>query len=38
MTKISAVQPRPEEAATMPYAPAVSVEAPAELLFISGAT
>src|SRR3974377_1460421 len=38
MTKIAAVQPRPEEAATMPYAPAVSVETPAELLFISGAT
>ena len=38
MTHIEAVQPRPEEAATMPYAPAVSVETPAELVFISGAT
>jgi 2-iminobutanoate/2-iminopropanoate deaminase/2-aminomuconate deaminase len=38
MSKIETVQPRPEEAATMPYAPAVSVETPAELVFISGAT
>ena len=38
MSKIETVQPRPEEATTMPYAPAVSVETPAELVFISGAT
>ena len=38
MTRIKAVQPRPEEASTMPYAPAVSVDTPAELVFISGAT
>lgn len=38
MGKIKAVQPKPEEAATMPYAPAVSLETPAELIFISGAT
>ena len=38
MLKIEAVQPVPSEAATMPYAPAVSVETPAELIFISGAT
>jgi enamine deaminase RidA (YjgF/YER057c/UK114 family) len=35
---IKAVQPRPEEARTMPYAPAVSVETPAEFVYISGAT
>jgi 2-iminobutanoate/2-iminopropanoate deaminase len=38
LTKIEVVQPRPEEAGTMPYAPAVSVEMPAELVYISGAT
>ena len=38
MTKIEPVQPKPEKAASMPYAPAVSVETPAEFLFISGAT
>src|SRR5579864_8099985 len=38
LTNIQAVQPKPEEAATMPYAPAVSLETPAELIFISGAT
>jgi len=38
MDRIKAVQPRPDQAATMPYAPAVSLETPAELIFISGAT
>ena len=38
MTKIEAIQPIPEQAATMPYAPAVSVQMPAELIFISGST
>ena len=38
MLKIEAVQPKPEQAATMPYAPAVSVVTPAEFIFISGAT
>lgn len=38
MTKIEAVQPIPEQAAAMPYAPGVSVQMPAELIFISGAT
>jgi 2-iminobutanoate/2-iminopropanoate deaminase/2-aminomuconate deaminase len=38
MVKIEVVQPRPDQAATMPYAPAVSVQMPAELIFISGAT
>ena len=32
------VQPRPELEALMPYAPAVRIEAPADILFISGAT
>jgi enamine deaminase RidA (YjgF/YER057c/UK114 family) len=35
---IQAVQPRPDQAATMPYAPAVCVQTPAEFIFISGAT
>lgn len=38
MFKIEAVQPKPEQAPTMPYAPAVSVQTPAEFIFISGAT
>jgi 2-iminobutanoate/2-iminopropanoate deaminase len=38
MLKIEAVQPRPEQASTMPYAPAISVQTPAEFIFISGAT
>lgn len=32
------VQPQPELEALMPYAPAVRVEGPADILFISGAT
>ena len=36
--RIDPVQPKPEQAATMPYAPAVSVQTPAEFIFISGAT
>ncbi|MDI6024660.1 RidA family protein [Corticibacterium sp. UT-5YL-CI-8] len=35
---ISAVHPRPEEAANMPYAPAVEVMGAGGLLFIAGAT
>ena len=38
MATIEAVQPRPDQAATLPYAPAVSIQMPAELIFISGAT
>src|SRR6202049_5175097 len=38
MMKIEAVQPKPDQAATMPYAPAVSCQTPAEIIFISGAT
>lgn len=38
MTKIEAIQPLPTQAATMPYAPAVSVHMPGELIFLSGAT
>jgi len=38
MFKIEAVQPKPGQASTMPYAPAVSVQTPAEFIFISGAT
>lgn len=33
-----AVHPRPERASEMPYAPAVRVEAPSQILFLSGAT
>ena len=36
--KIKAVQPQPDQENTMPYAPAVSVQTPAEFIFISGAT
>ena len=32
------VQPRPELEALMPYAPAVRVRGPADILFVSGAT
>ena len=32
------VQPRPELEGLMPYAPAVRVEGPADILFVSGAT
>ena len=32
------VQPRPDLEALMPYAPAVRVEGPADILFVSGAT
>jgi len=38
MPKIETIQPLPTQAATMPYAPAVSVLMPAELIFLSGAT
>ena len=38
MFKIEAVRPKPEQARTMPYAPAVSVQTPAQFIFISGAT
>ncbi len=34
----SVVQPMPERERDMPYAPAVHVEGPADILFISGAT
>ena len=34
----SVVQPRPDLEALMPYAPAVRVEGPADILFVSGAT
>ena len=36
--KIEAVHPKPEEARHMPYAPAIAVEGPADILFISGST
>ena len=36
--RISAVHPRPDEAHHMPYAPAVRVQGPADILFISGST
>lgn len=38
VTIITGVQPRPEEAHNMPYAPAVYVEAPAGFLFLAGCT
>jgi 2-aminomuconate deaminase len=36
--RIRAVHPRPDDERHMPYAPAVNVEAPADILFISGST
>ena len=36
--RITAVHPRPDEERYMPYAPAVRVEGPADILFISGST
>ncbi len=36
--RVTAVHPRPEEERYMPYAPAVRVEGPADILFISGST
>lgn len=36
--RIAAVHPRPDEERFMPYAPAVHVEGPADILFISGST
>src|SRR6185437_7498092 len=38
MQRIRAVHPRPDQAHHMPYAPAVRVEGPADILFISGST
>jgi 2-iminobutanoate/2-iminopropanoate deaminase len=38
IVKIEAVQPKPEREASMPYAPAITVQTPAEFIFISGAT
>jgi len=38
MLKVSEVHPKPEEAANMPYAPAIHVAGTCELLFIAGAT
>lgn len=38
MGSIKAVHPKPEEAANMPYAPAVEVKGFGSLLFIAGAT
>lgn len=35
---VTAVQPRPDQEQHMPYAPAVRVEGPADILFISGST
>jgi 2-iminobutanoate/2-iminopropanoate deaminase len=35
---ITAVHPRPDQERFMPYAPAVRVEGPADILFISGST
>ena len=35
---IGEIQTLPERASDMPYAPAVRVEAPGDLLFLSGAT
>lgn len=34
----TAVHPRPEQEALMPYAPAIHVSGPADILFISGST
>ena len=36
--KIEAVHPRPDQAKHMPYAPAIQVQGPADILFISGST
>lgn len=38
MSDIEAIHPRPERAAEMPYAPAVEVREPTQILFLSGAT
>jgi enamine deaminase RidA (YjgF/YER057c/UK114 family) len=35
---IVAVHPKPDQAQHMPYAPAIAVEGPADILFISGST
>lgn len=35
---IEAVHPQPERAAEMPYAPAIEVNEPSQILFLSGAT
>jgi 2-iminobutanoate/2-iminopropanoate deaminase len=35
---VTAVHPRPEQEQYMPYAPAIRVEGPADILFISGST
>ena len=36
--KLEAVHPRPEEAHTMPYAPAIHIIGACDLMFVSGAT
>ena len=36
--RLDAVQPKPEQAHTMPYAPAVHIVGACELMFLSGAT
>jgi 2-iminobutanoate/2-iminopropanoate deaminase len=36
--RVTAVHPRPDQAQHMPYAPAIRVEGPADILFISGST
>lgn len=36
--KLEVVQPRPEEAHRMPYAPAISIVGASDLMFVSGAT
>jgi len=36
--RIEEVHPRPDQARHMPYAPAISVRGPADILFISGST
>jgi 2-aminomuconate deaminase len=38
LQSVTAVHPRPEQERFMPYAPAVRVEAPADIFFISGST
>ena len=36
--RVEEVQPRPDQKQHMPYAPAIHVEGPADILFISGST
>jgi enamine deaminase RidA (YjgF/YER057c/UK114 family) len=38
VTRVEPVHPKPDRAAEMPYAPAVEVREPSQILFLSGAT